>query len=102
MMTNAKRSKKLVVQVLIFPTLVGLNIFDFSVKEELYMGLEGEENVLHISSINHKINPREFFKVINKTNVIFIATNRYRGRTRDIRMNEFKRHSRMMDRVSIW
>jgi hypothetical protein len=101
-MTNAKRSKKLVVHLLVFHTPVGLNIFDFNVKEALFMGLKGENNVLHISSINHKINPCEFCKVINKANIIFIATNRYRGRTLDIRMNEFKRHSRTMDRVTIW
>jgi hypothetical protein len=86
----AKRSKKLGMKSLIFPTPIRLNAFDLSVKETLNMSLKLHKNALGISAVSHKINPREFAKVINKTYVIFVATNRNGDKTPNIRINKFK------------
>jgi hypothetical protein len=75
--------------MLIFPTPIGLNTFDLGVKEVLNVCLKLEENALNINSINHKMNPCKFCKVINKINVIFITINKNWSRTPNIRMNEF-------------
>jgi hypothetical protein len=54
------------------------------------MSLKLHKNALGISAVSHKINLREFAKVINKTYVIFVATNRNGDRTPNIRINKFK------------
>jgi hypothetical protein len=72
-MINTKRGKKIVMKFLILPT-PGLYAFYFGIKETLNMCLKLKKNTLHISSINHKINPSEFSEIINEANVILVAT----------------------------
>jgi hypothetical protein len=100
-MRNVKRSEKLIVKFLVFPIPIGLNTLNFGVKESLNMFLELEKDALSIDSINHKINPCEFCKVINKTDIILITTNTNWSGAPNIRMNNFKWHSSTMNRSII-
>lgn len=81
---------KVIVKFLILFTLIELNTSNFRVKESLKVLLKLEKNVLNLCSIYQKINPCEFCKVINKTDIISITTNRNWSETPNIRMSNFK------------
>jgi len=61
-MCYAKRGKILIVEFLIFPTLIGLNTFNLRVKEPFNMSLKLHEDALSISSVIHEINPFNLLK----------------------------------------
>jgi hypothetical protein len=82
------RDRKIGYEVFDFPTPVRLHTLNFRVKESFYMSLELGKDLLCFSAIMHEVNLREFTKIINETDIVFITTNRDWGRTPDIRKNE--------------
>ena len=58
------------------------------------MGLESVKDLLNIRFVFEEIDPAKTGVVINKTNIIFETSGLGNGRTPNIRVNQFKRHSR--------
>lgn len=83
-------NEELVMKFLVFPTPIGLYTFNLGVKEVFNMSLGYKENVVNISPIIHEIDPHEFVKIINETNIIFGTTNKNRDRAPNIGKNKFE------------
>jgi hypothetical protein len=77
--------KKCIMHFLVFPSPIGLYVLDGGVKESFNMGFKLHKDARCFGTIMHQIYPGKLAKVINKTDVIFITTNRTRRRTPYIR-----------------
>ena len=67
------------VKLLIFTTPVGLHSDNFCVERTLNKLLKIKKDLKNIRSIFKKIDPCVFTKIINKTDIILIMTNRRGG-----------------------
>jgi hypothetical protein len=78
---------KIAIKAVILNTPIRLDNFDFSIEETFNMSLKSIENLLDIRLMFQEIYPTEERIVINKTNIVCIATRRSNSRSPNIRMN---------------
>ena len=79
------------VQLDILPSLVGLKGKDFSIKLSFDKFLEVMKFLKNFRLMFYKIDPCELTEIINETNVVFLSSYGFNGRTLNIRENKFQR-----------
>jgi len=86
-MSDAKRTKKCVMNFLVFPTPIGLDTLNFSIQEAFNMCLEPQKYTRGVCTIMHQIDPRKFTEIIDEADIIFETPNGLRCRAPYIREN---------------
>ena len=66
------RALKIVMELAVLTTLVGLNGLDYAIQKAFDMSLKVIEELLNIRLVFKQINPSEARVVINKTNIILV------------------------------
>ena len=87
MMGNAKCVEE-GIEFLIFPSPIGLDSNNLTIKLSFNKCLKVVEDLKYIGSFLEKINPRILAKIINEANIICMFTNKDRSRAPHIRKNE--------------
>jgi hypothetical protein len=75
------------VELNVLATPIRLNMYNFMIQKTLNMPLELKEHLKYIRFLFEEIQPCKTTIGINKTDIIFVSTNRNLGRTPHIRMN---------------
>ena len=83
MMGNAKCLEE-GIEFLVFPSPIGLDSNDLTVKLSFNECLKVLKNLEHVRSFLKKIDLGELAIVINKTNIVCVSPNRARGKTPNI------------------
>jgi hypothetical protein len=78
------------IKLVVFPSPVGLNDKNFSIKEPFNKVLEILKLLKHLRFMLKQIDPCEHVIVINETNIVFKTTNIITSRTPYIRKYEFQ------------
>jgi hypothetical protein len=86
-MIYAYDAKGVKLDILVTP--IRLNGKDFTIKHALNKLLEFMKIFKHLRLTMKQINPSKLTKIINKADIVFLATKRMDGRTPHIRKYEF-------------
>ena len=79
---------KIFVKVSILTTTIGLHALNFGIEKKLNIFLKAKEDMFNVGFLNDRKEPSVLGKVIDKTDVVFVSTNRTNCRTPNICINK--------------